>query len=184
MSSISLNLYPTHDEAAAAGNPNISCRVSKVTLCFAHLDFISLTHVISLTAGAWRQAPMIPRNSARSDSRTIWRVGGREEEAVAASVIDRQWEENEDARIRRMEEKSQVFLAPSNEKGLQRRGILHGEISDGCRSWSWTRTQRYARKSRKWLQNTGDKYMMQHEICCAFSLCQRKSATITTPRIG
>ena len=38
----------------------------------AHRVFISLAHVISLRGGAFRQAPMIPRNSAMKDSRTIW----------------------------------------------------------------------------------------------------------------
>jgi len=83
MSSIVLNQHSTHDKAAAAGNPNIIRRVSKATMRFAHLVFISQAHVISLRAGALRQTPMIPRNSARGDSRTIWRVGKEgEREAV------------------------------------------------------------------------------------------------------
>ncbi len=113
--SMFLNPPPTHDEAAAR-NPNISRWVSKAKLsCFAHLVVISQAHEISLRAGDLRQAPMIPRNSARSDSsRTSGEWGeweGEEGKAVGCSVVDRQWEGEVDARIRRMEKRSRVFRA-------------------------------------------------------------------------
>jgi hypothetical protein len=55
------------------------------------------------------------------------------------NVIGRWWEER--ARLRRMEESPRVFQAPSNEKGLQRRGIVHGELSKAI--WTWYRTRTF-----------------------------------------
>lgn len=84
------------------------------------------------------QAPIIPRNSAKSDSRTIWGVGEEEKEV---SVIHRWWEEEEErACVQKMEEMPLVFRELSNEKGLQCGEIMGGELSDATRTWYWTRT--------------------------------------------
>jgi hypothetical protein len=48
-------------------------RKRRMIVC-AHRVFISLAHVISLRAGAFKQAPMIPRISATRDSKTILRL--------------------------------------------------------------------------------------------------------------
>ena len=53
--------------------------------------------------------------------------------------------------MRRTEERSRIFRAPSNENGLQRGGIMQGEISDATRSGLET----YVRRLRKRLRKIG-----------------------------
>jgi hypothetical protein len=77
---------------------------------------------------------MIPRNSARSDPAKLEEMG-----SSSSTVVDWQWEGKEDACIWRTEERPRASERLQIRKGLQRRGVVHRELSDEIRTWSWTR---------------------------------------------